>query len=531
MVAILKVLLGSILGNRVLADSKLPTFDTEVVIIGGGMAGLAAAEALHKAGVSFKVLEADSRIGGRCKTESWAGLTIEKGANWIHGPWEKDDETEHNGLWQMKLDHGLKGSLTNYSDYKMLDRKGTRVSRELSQYWKHRTEEAMEQCEVDAEEQWEKAEEKELEVAEEVDYSVRTCLNRQDFLEPAKKDLEKDVANTCTWEKMAFEYTQRARKVSNMWAWPENGDFEDVDFFVTDPRGFCGPYFQSLEGRFAPGSVLLDQDVDRVKYSATSVEVSTKSATTIKAQFAISTIPLGVMQRGTVKFDPPFSAAKDAGIRGMKSGDYSKVYLKFPSNFWGSEEVILVTGNPVGWLTWAYNLDHPKLFPGSKVLNFHLAGEDAAKIDRADKQSAQDEIMATLRQTWPACPNPTDFYVSGWAANPLSWGAYSNWPLGYTENEWEEMRKPEGNLFFAGEHVDDFYGFLHGAGLSGISAAESVIAARAQGSAALNLSARIPVAGHSRHRRHFRFKGDPSTSGKVSGFLNKKSRRPVRRHL
>ena len=75
--------------------------NTEVVIIGAGYAGIAAAKKLHKAGKSFVVVEARNRIGGRVNTEALdCGVSVELGAQWI-GPtqhhiwnWVKETNTE-----------------------------------------------------------------------------------------------------------------------------------------------------------------------------------------------------------------------------------------------------------------------------------------------------------------------------------------------------------------------------------------------------------------------------------------------------
>ena len=58
-----------------------------VVVIGAGAAGLAAAAELARAGRSVLLLEARSRIGGRCWTRRMAGIGIqvELGAEFLHG--------------------------------------------------------------------------------------------------------------------------------------------------------------------------------------------------------------------------------------------------------------------------------------------------------------------------------------------------------------------------------------------------------------------------------------------------------------
>lgn len=51
----------------------------EVIIIGGGLSGLTAANYLHQKGVDFKILEASDRVGGRVKTEQINGYRLDHG--------------------------------------------------------------------------------------------------------------------------------------------------------------------------------------------------------------------------------------------------------------------------------------------------------------------------------------------------------------------------------------------------------------------------------------------------------------------
>ena len=57
----------------------------EVVVLGGGCAGLAAAAALAEKGVDVALLEARSRLGGRVWTLHADGEPIELGAEFVHG--------------------------------------------------------------------------------------------------------------------------------------------------------------------------------------------------------------------------------------------------------------------------------------------------------------------------------------------------------------------------------------------------------------------------------------------------------------
>ncbi len=60
--------------------------EVDVVVVGAGAAGLAAGRTLERAGVSFRVLEAKDRIGGRAFTDTvtFDGLPFDHGCHWLH---------------------------------------------------------------------------------------------------------------------------------------------------------------------------------------------------------------------------------------------------------------------------------------------------------------------------------------------------------------------------------------------------------------------------------------------------------------
>jgi monoamine oxidase len=74
--------------------ASLPAFgrlsvaaETDVLIVGAGAAGIAAARKIAAAGRSVMVLEASDRIGGRCVTDTAIfGTPFDLGAHWLHAP-------------------------------------------------------------------------------------------------------------------------------------------------------------------------------------------------------------------------------------------------------------------------------------------------------------------------------------------------------------------------------------------------------------------------------------------------------------
>lgn len=56
---------------------------TDILIVGGGLAGLALADQLHRAGRDFQLIEARQRFGGRIKTAHYGGTAFDLGPSWL----------------------------------------------------------------------------------------------------------------------------------------------------------------------------------------------------------------------------------------------------------------------------------------------------------------------------------------------------------------------------------------------------------------------------------------------------------------
>lgn len=93
------------------------THDHQILILGGGVAGVLAAETLHHRGVdNFKIIEARGTLGGRMKSFSFGApsrqYVLELGADWIHGTQTNDGPS--NPIFDLALKHNLSTQPNHY---------------------------------------------------------------------------------------------------------------------------------------------------------------------------------------------------------------------------------------------------------------------------------------------------------------------------------------------------------------------------------------------------------------------------------
>jgi Flavin containing amine oxidoreductase len=89
----------------------------QVLILGGGVAGVMAAETLHRRGIdNFKIIEARDALGGRMKSFSFgipgSEYVLELGADWIHGTQTNDGPS--NPIYDLARKHNLSTQPNHY---------------------------------------------------------------------------------------------------------------------------------------------------------------------------------------------------------------------------------------------------------------------------------------------------------------------------------------------------------------------------------------------------------------------------------
>ena len=214
--------------------------------------------------------------------------------------------------------------------------------------------------------------------------------------------------------------------------------------------------------------------VSSVEYNTSSVKVST-NAGIFEATDAIITVPLGVLKRGVIRFNPALPITKTRAITSIGFGVLDKAILRFPRNFWHETqaEVLGFIGENRG--QWAESFDLSKI-TGEAVLVMFNAGSSAQNFATQTESAVIASAAKTLRQMFGnGIPDPSGAILTRWGNDPFAFGSYSSLRQGSSPTDIAALAAPVGRLHFAGEATSaEHTATVHGALISGQRAADEI---------------------------------------------------------
>ncbi|MFC9691116.1 flavin monoamine oxidase family protein [Kribbella sp. NPDC056951] len=206
----------------------------------------------------------------------------------------------------------------------------------------------------------------------------------------------------------------------------------------------------------------LNNPVKVIRHSADGVTVEADRAYTARA--VVVTIPLGVLKAGGTEFAPELPAAKQHAIEELRMYSATKVILHFDRVWWPDSMSYLLADPdiPVLW--------PPR--PTEPVLTAFVTGprSDALRPPPGPVARVLDVLRPHLNGA-----ELVDSQVVDWGVDPWSRGGYSSAAPGGTQLR-DVLAAPLGPVYFAGEATDRTSpGTVSGALRSGTRAAEEVL--------------------------------------------------------
>lgn len=405
----------------------------DVIVVGAGISGLSAAAWLTKKGYRVLVLEGRRRLGGRVWSERSLGFPVDLGGSWIH-------EATGNPITALCQKAGIETRVDH--DHWQLRQPDGRPLPDAAEE------------ELDSLNSWllkrfeENTGDSQRKVAE------QALAGRQ--LTAEQKLLTREFYHGC-----ATEFGALPEDVSV--AAYRDGGYRGSD------RVFPGGYAQVADYLARGVRVELGQVVKQVDWGSSGVRIATQTEVW-RARCAIVTLPLGVLQSGSVSFTPPLPAAQQSALRGLKMGLLNKLVFTFSSAFWPkSYDHFANLSEETGVLGEIANLQ--KLYGHSGLLLF-LAGRPAWLRESWNDGQLRQEAWQILQRLFPGATSPVAFRATRWGSDPFARGSYSYLPPGVSPHLRAALAEPQPPLFFAGEAThENMSATVHGAYLSGQRAA------------------------------------------------------------
>jgi monoamine oxidase len=404
-----------------LARSPVPL---DVLVVGAGAAGLAAAAELTRAGRSVLIVEARDRIGGRCYTRALPGVAVpvELGAEFIHGrPQATYSLMQKAGVAAVdstRTQQLLRGG--RLQPVNMFTHAQTVARRKL----KGR------------------------------DVSFRAFLARQRL-----PGLTRTLA---TMMVQGFDAADArlasAREILDEWT--------GISSTQPRPHGGYGPLLEFLARQ---AKVQLQTVVRELRWKRSSVEVRGTfrgERWSAWAPRAVITLPIGVLPSLRIR-------EKSAALARLASGPVIRVAMAFREAFWEKNHPgAAFFHSPQA----AFPTFWTPLPMHAPLLTAWAGGPKAARLTGSPEKLLLRSALASVRSALGNVDEPSAFLIHDWQADPYARGGYSYVRVGGTGAR-EELAAPlEETLYFAGEATDtEQSGTVGGALASGLRAAKEIL--------------------------------------------------------
>jgi monoamine oxidase len=436
--------------------------EIDVLVLGAGVAGLAAARSLAEAGKRVVILEATRRIGGRIYTEYVPGReagpqAVELGAEFVHGLPEM--------TWNLLREAGLE---TQELDGSHLYVGPGRLT--SGEQFAHDAVAVLEQMT-----DWLKDQ------PEGTDETFADYLLRAHIAGPVAAQASSYVEgfNAADHRRIGIAALARQQRAE---------DAMDADRLFHVRAGYTAvPSYLLEKVRAAGGRLLLDHTVQRIDWDPHAVKVSGISAVgapfELAAKRAVIALPLGVLQARAVQFSPePAETLHDASR--LAFGHVIRTSLLFDSKYWPDDLSFLFAPHELLSTWWT---PMPARVP---LLTAWAGGPRAVELARRLPSATRPaallaEALDTLSRIVevPRARLETaliSHHAHDWMQDPQHLGAYSYAPAGALDASSKLSQPVSDTLYFAGEHTDvtGNWGTVHGALGTGARVAKQILQAQ-----------------------------------------------------
>ena len=456
-----------------------------IIIVGAGLAGLAAARQLLGFGFRVVILEGRKRCGGRVYTKKMEGSNKSAAAD-LGGSVLTGTLGNPLGI----IARQLSAAMHKVRDKCPLYRPdGSPVDPDVDMKVENAFNRILDKTSRLRQQMGEVS----------MDVSLGSAL--ETFKEVFLDAVNEEEMNLFNWHLANLEYANAGLLSKLSLAFWDQDDPYDMGGDHCFLPGGNGRLVQALAENLP---ILYEKTVHTIRYGPDGAQVQA-GGQVYEGDMVLCTVPLGVLKTGAIKFVPELPQRKLDGIKRLGFGLLNKVAMLFPRVFWNTDLDTFghLTDDPSRrgefFLFYSY-----ATVAGGPLLIALVAGEAAHSFETMPPTDAVTHVLRILRggffktlDFFLPCirddqsflsgifepqgidvPDPIQTVCTRWGSDPFSLGSYSHVAVGASGDDYDIMAETvgDGRLFFAGEATTRRYpATMHGAFLSGLREAANMV--------------------------------------------------------
>jgi len=410
--------------------------EVDVIIVGAGASGLAAARELDQFGVSYRVIEGSHRIGGRAYSEEIApGVWFDLGCSYLHQGEKNPFVPIADGLGVvLGKEHG------DMFDHIRTHRNGSPLNADRHEAYLAYYDDSYAAIKASAERG------EDVAIADLVDLDSEYAIPYMSGMASLNAC---DIDQTSCVDYCSFS--------------------GELDIPVLNGYG----NLVTAWGAQVP--VALNTRVEKINWSANGVSIATGKGT-LRGRVVLCTVSNGVLAAGDIDFSPRLPGWKWDAIQGLPVGTENKICLHFDRDVFGPDG----RGFHVVWNDAGDSAGFEASVMGQNTAIVFTGGRHAVWLEKQGQQAGRDYAVERVAEVFGSSirQHVTRSIVTAWTTEPWTRGSYSCALPGQAHQRHELARPVDDRLFFAGEAttVGD-NSTCHGAFNSGVRAAREIAAA------------------------------------------------------
>lgn len=453
-----------------------PRLRSDVVVIGAGLSGLAAALHLEAHGARVQVIEARERVGGRVHSMRRPGHRQEAGGAYIGAGYrrviaaagrlgvELVDVTPMLAFFR-EQELVLDGEIIRQSEWPDHPRNPfPGEDRALMPWTCHRVL-AVRENPLSSPEEWLDPRFAEYDVPLH-DWLSGLGLGKAAIrlgygMNPAFGDDARGVSALLAFFRAAFQVAQRRLAPEGVLGYTAREGVQRI------PEAMAGALGNEVHFGRAVTAIACGR--------GGGAEVRCADGAVYSAPHVVCSLPFGALCR--VAIDPPFTGRQAEAVRSLGSQPVTQVYFAPRSRFWERDgyRPSMFTDGPAGMVAALRSSEDPAEVTGFTAW---AMGPTARRLDALPEAEAGRVVREAIEAVRPAARGRLDFLgLRAWGRDPFARGGWAWFRPGEVHRFAAAMGRPHGPVRLCGEHLARTARGMEGAMESGERAARDVLAA------------------------------------------------------